>query len=150
MEPNIWGRGAWTFLHSITMNYPDNPTKQQKKTYMDFFNQVGNVLPCNICKNNYKIHLNKNPINFNLSSKKKLVKWLFDVHNDANLVTGKDKIGFDEFINHYKYLYEKPTHSLYYYKSQNYNLKKYIAILIVLLIIVASILIFQRFNIKLS
>ena len=26
MEPNIWGPGAWTFLHSITFQYPENPS----------------------------------------------------------------------------------------------------------------------------
>ena len=33
MEPNIWGPGAWTFLHSITLNYPNNPNIQTKKIY---------------------------------------------------------------------------------------------------------------------
>ena len=37
MEPNIWGPHAWLFLHTITLNFPDNPTKEEKEKYKQFF-----------------------------------------------------------------------------------------------------------------
>ena len=92
--------------------------------------------------------LSKRYKNNGLASKKTLVKWLFDIHNKTNLATGKSKITFDQFIKHYKYLYQKPSHSLNYYKRQNNNFKKFIAILVIVILILSSILIFQRFNIK--
>ena len=33
---NVWGPAAWTFLHTITFNYPDNPTNQDKQYYFNF------------------------------------------------------------------------------------------------------------------
>ena len=30
MEASIWGPKAWVFLHSITMNYPEKPTDEDK------------------------------------------------------------------------------------------------------------------------
>ena len=40
MNPNIWGPGAWTFLHSVTLNYPDTPSQQDKNEYADFFKSL--------------------------------------------------------------------------------------------------------------
>ena len=37
MEPKVWGPGAWLFLHSITMNYPENPSETEKMYYKNFF-----------------------------------------------------------------------------------------------------------------
>ena len=36
MEPNIWGPGAWTFLHSITFQYPENPTDLKNRNIILF------------------------------------------------------------------------------------------------------------------
>ena len=30
MHPELWGPGAWKFLHSITFNYPKEPTSRDK------------------------------------------------------------------------------------------------------------------------
>ena len=37
MEPEIWGPNAWTFLHTITLNYPENPSEDDKQNHKDFF-----------------------------------------------------------------------------------------------------------------
>ena len=58
MDPKIWGPGAWLFLHSVTLNYPNSPTQIDKKIYSDFFNLVGKVLPCSACKNHYDTNNN--------------------------------------------------------------------------------------------
>ena len=40
MEPNIWGPSAWIFLHTITLQYPEKPTDDDKKKYYVFFNSL--------------------------------------------------------------------------------------------------------------
>ena len=40
MKPEVWGPHAWIFLHSITFNYPDNPTDDEKKHYKNFFENL--------------------------------------------------------------------------------------------------------------
>ena len=37
MNPEVWGPPAWTFLHSITLAYPDNPSDIDKSNYENFF-----------------------------------------------------------------------------------------------------------------
>ena len=32
----IWGPPMWHFLHSMSFNYPNNPTKLQKRKYKEF------------------------------------------------------------------------------------------------------------------
>jgi len=105
MEPNIWGPGAWIFLHSIALNYPKNPLIEDKKIYLDFFNILYKILPCDACKTNFKKHLNDRPINFYLKSKDTLNRWLVDIHNQTNIQNGKPPINYKDFLNTYKSLY---------------------------------------------
>ena len=37
MDAKVWGPHAWKFLHTITLNYPENPTDQNKADYKHFF-----------------------------------------------------------------------------------------------------------------
>ena len=106
MRPDIWGKHGWFFLHSITLNYSTCPTVDEKKNIKNFFNNVGNVLPCEKCQYHYKKHIEKHPLtNQILNSKDKLVRWLFDIHNEVNILTGKPKMEYDKFISDYAKYY---------------------------------------------
>ena len=37
MDPEIWGPSTWIFLHTITLNYPNNPTIYDKQNYKNFY-----------------------------------------------------------------------------------------------------------------
>jgi len=130
---NIWGPPAWTFLHTITFNYPDNPTNQDKQNYFNFFNSLKHVLPCNKCKEHYKE--NSIELKNNLNSKDDLVKWLIDIHNEVNKKNGKKIWSYPEVYNKYQNLYN------------NSNTINNIIILFIILIIM--IFIFFLFNIYL-
>jgi hypothetical protein len=101
-DPDLWGPGGWKFLHYITLSYPDKPTQNDKNNILTFFNSVGNVLPCEKCRNNYYNHLKKYPLDNNtVSSRYNLVNWLINVHNEVNIMNNKKTINFDQFINIY-------------------------------------------------
>ena len=70
MDPNIWGSQAWLFLHTITLNYPDNPSKFDKENFKNFFENLSHVIPCDVCKDHYKQNIRKYPIQ--LDSKESL------------------------------------------------------------------------------
>ena len=37
MKKNFWGPSGWLFLHSVTFQYPDNPSDEDKYNYKVFF-----------------------------------------------------------------------------------------------------------------
>lgn len=100
MRPDIWGPSAWIFLHSITLNYPENPTDIEKQNMKDFINSMGKVLPCDKCKNNFISHMQKNKLtNEILSSKKQFIKWMIDLHNLVNEINNKQKMTYEEALS---------------------------------------------------
>ena len=58
MVTSTWGPAMWHYLHTISFNYPTNPTKLQKNKYKQFLNNLQYTLPCKYCRinltNNYK------------------------------------------------------------------------------------------------
>ena len=131
MKPEIWGYHAWIFLHSITLEYPDNPTIEDKKNMINFINSLQYVLPCLKCRINFQSHLKKYPLNENiLSSKKNLVKWLIDIHNSVNKLNDKKELSYEEALRNILNHYEKN------------NIKNMIIIYVILIIIIMAFLIF--------
>ena len=124
MEPEIWGPGAWTFLHTITLNYPNNPSEDDKQNHKDFFHNLKNVIPCPNCKEHYNINLQKYPIDINLESKEKLVKWLINIHNEVNIKNNKKVYSYDEVIKLYDNMYKG--------RKVNYNMILIIIVLVLL------------------
>ena len=86
MNVNKWGPGGWDFLHSITFNYPLEPTENDKKIYSDFFKSIGNILPCKYCRDSFKIYYKYLPIDHFLDSREGITYWLSEnkIANSAN------------------------------------------------------------------
>jgi len=40
MDPKVWGPKLWFVIHTIALNYPDNPSYDQKRIHEDFFNNL--------------------------------------------------------------------------------------------------------------
>ena len=99
MEPKIWGKHAWLFLHTITLNYPDEPTLSDKQNYKSFFESLIDILPCPTCREHYEENIKNNPIQLN--SKEDLVRWLIKIHNNVNERKNKPTLSYEEVINYY-------------------------------------------------
>ena len=102
---NIWGPQAWTFLHTITFNYPEDPSKRDKQNYFNFFNSLKHVLPCEKCKKHYEE--NSTDLRNSLDTREDLVKWLIDIHNDVNKKNDKKIYTYSEVHNEYQQLYDQ-------------------------------------------
>ncbi len=89
MNPNLWGPPAWDFLHTITFNYPYRPTHQEKIKTIMFFETLGDMLPCQSCREHYQENLAKYPVRKAVSDRDTLVKWLIHIHNQVNRLLGK-------------------------------------------------------------
>ena len=64
MMTYVWGPPMWFTLHTISFNYPVNPTDLDKKHYYKYFKYLGKILPCKYCRENYKKNIEES--NFNI------------------------------------------------------------------------------------
>ena len=90
MLTSVWGPSMWHTLHTISFNYPVNPTTKEKKQYFIFFNSLGNILPCRYCRENLKKNLKCNPLTMNtMKNRKSLSFWVYRLHEIINKMLGK-------------------------------------------------------------
>ena len=52
MLTTVWGPSLWHYLHTMSFNYPNQPTKKDKENYKKFILQLKYVLPCDHCHKN--------------------------------------------------------------------------------------------------
>jgi hypothetical protein len=141
MNPKIWGPHAWVFLHTITFNFPENPTPEQQKVYKEFFESLIHIIPCDKCRYNYIKKIKKYPVN--VESRMKLVEWLLHIHNDVNKSTGKEEITMPELIKKYTDMYSSKQEL----QDEVIEIKKkYINYILVALIIVIVYSIYKKNN----
>jgi len=83
---NVWGPLAWMTLHSISLNYPDNPTKEDKEILGRFMTYYADTISCPSCKNHFAImfesYKSRNPDW--LSSRYKFFLCVVRMHNTVN------------------------------------------------------------------
>lgn len=94
VSPQIFGSPTWFFLHLITFSYPeyvgDSPEDNLfKQEYLEFFKNLGNVLPCKFCRIHYYEKFNEQDFLKVLSSRDSFTNWLIDFHNKVNVSLGK-------------------------------------------------------------
>jgi hypothetical protein len=102
MNVNKWGPGGWNFLHSITFNYPLNPTENDKKNYSNFFKSIGNMLPCKYCRESYIIYYKYLPIDEFLDSREGVTYWFYTIHSLVNQKIYKNNTTFSDVIKKYE------------------------------------------------
>ena len=136
MNPEVWGPHGWIFLHTITFNYPDFPTNDDKNKYKNFFTLLKYTLPCDACKQHFSNNLIKYPLTDSvLSSKNNLMKWLFNIHNSVNKMNNKKLFTYKEFIDYYNKLYTVDSRSWSWLCPQNLVLIIFIIFLLYFCII---------------
>jgi hypothetical protein len=87
---NFWGKMVWTILHTISFNYPVNPTEEDKDHYRDFLLSLRHVLPCRSCRENYARNLES--IGFcrdDLANRHTFSMFIYRLHNCVNKMLGK-------------------------------------------------------------
>jgi hypothetical protein len=90
MLTSVWGPGLWFFLHTISFNYPNKPTAEQKKHYKNFILQLKYILPCRYCRENLKKNLKALPLRKNdLKNRANFSRWVYNLHELVNKMLGK-------------------------------------------------------------
>jgi len=90
MLTSVWGPGMWHFLHTISFNYPTNPTNEEKLNYKNFILSLKHVLPCIYCRINLKKNILEKPITNNImNNRDTFSKYIYELHEDINKMLGK-------------------------------------------------------------
>jgi hypothetical protein len=90
MLTSVWGPAAWHLLHTISFNYPINPTEEQKKQYKEFVESLKNVLPCKYCRMNLENNLKAHPIKpCHMKNRDTFSRYIYNLHEIINKLLGK-------------------------------------------------------------
>ena len=107
MNPLVWGPSFWFVLHTVSMNYPEHPSIEEKESHRVFYQSVQNILPCALCRQHYKELLVEFPIESSLESRLLLVQWVVFIHNHVNKRLGKPTVTTEEVMHNYKKVYSR-------------------------------------------
>ena len=105
MNPDVWGPHAWIFLHSVSLQYPSQPSQIEKTKHREWLTNLKYVIPCQKCRNHYSDYISRNPPNLN--SKKEFVDWVWNLHNDVNSRSNKKLVSMDSFLSFYQKLFKR-------------------------------------------
>jgi hypothetical protein len=108
---SVWGPPAWFFLHTISFNYPVNPTQQDKRQYKDFIMSLQHVLPCRYCRENLQENLKIMPLtDKKLENRCSFSRYMYDLHELINKRLGKKSgLSYNDVRERYEHFRSRCT-----------------------------------------
>lgn len=90
MLTTVWGPGMWHYLHTMSFNYPINPSNEDKKNYKNFMLNLQNVLPCKYCRINLEKNYKFYPLeDCHLKNRETFSKYVYKLHEIVNKMLNK-------------------------------------------------------------
>jgi len=85
MLTSVWGPSMWHYLHTMSFNYPVNPTCDDKTNYRNFVLNLKYVLPCGKCRMNLCQNFKKLPLKMaNMKSRETFSRYIYNLHELIN------------------------------------------------------------------
>ena len=86
----IWGPPMWHFLHTMSFNYPVEPTQEDKEHYRDFVLSLQHVLPCKYCRENLKTNFKSLPLTMSeMKNRETFSRYMYELHELVNRMLKK-------------------------------------------------------------
>ena len=90
MLTSVWGAPMWHFLHTMSFNYPVNPTAEDKKHYREYVLNLQHVLPCKYCRINLKNNLKQKPLQMcHMKNRDTFSRYIYELHETVNKMLKK-------------------------------------------------------------
>ncbi len=87
---SVWGPTLWHSLHTISFNYPVNPSIEEKHNYKNFIINLQYVLPCKFCRINLKTNFKQLPLTLkNMENRDLFSRYIYDLHELINKMLNK-------------------------------------------------------------
>lgn len=101
----IWGPSTWHLLHTMSFNYPVQPTCDDKSNYMNFILSLQNVLPCGKCRINLKKNFKRLPLTLkNMESRHTFSLYVYKLHEVVNkMLNKKSGLSFKDIRERYEH-----------------------------------------------
>lgn len=111
MLTTVWGPSMWHYLHTMSFNYPNNPTKEEKKQYKNFILQLQYVLPCKYCRVNLKNNFKHMPIKeCHMKNRFTFSKYIYDLHEFVNkMLKKKSNLSYCDVRERYEHFRARCT-----------------------------------------
>ena len=126
MLTSVWGPSMWHTLHTISFNYPVDPTKNDKRNYRDYILNLKYVLPCGKCRENLKNNFKKLPLKMkHMENRETLSKYVYELHELINTMLGKKSgLSYEDVRERYEDFRARCTISLKEVKPRSKTYKK--------------------------
>ncbi len=122
MLTTVWGPSMWHFLHTMSFNYPVEPTLEDKTHYKDFILSLQHVLPCKYCRqnltNNFKIHPLRDS---DLANRENFSRYIYNLHEMVNkMLKKKSGLSYCDVRERYEHFRSRCTDE----RPKLFNLQK--------------------------
>uniref|UniRef100_A0A6C0F464 thiol oxidase n=1 Tax=viral metagenome TaxID=1070528 RepID=A0A6C0F464_9ZZZZ len=111
MLTSVWGPSMWHYLHTMSFNYPVNPTIEDKKHYRNFITSLRYVLPCKYCRMNLKTNLKQLPLTMaNMKNRETFSKYVYNLHELVNkMLHKKSNLSYCDVRERYEHFRSRCT-----------------------------------------
>ena len=111
MLTTVWGPSMWHYLHTMSFNYPVQPTTQEKNYYKKFIINLQYTLPCKYCRINLKKNFKILPLNNeHLENRNKFSRYIYNLHETVNKMLGKSSgLSFCDVRERYEHFRSRCT-----------------------------------------
>jgi len=90
MLTSIWGPSMWHYLHTMSFNYPVEPSKENKHYYKEFVKNLQYTLPCKYCRINLKNNFKAHPIKeCHMKDRESFSRYIYELHELVNTMLNK-------------------------------------------------------------
>uniref|UniRef100_A0A6C0EUX4 thiol oxidase n=1 Tax=viral metagenome TaxID=1070528 RepID=A0A6C0EUX4_9ZZZZ len=105
MLTTVWGPSIWHFLHTMSFNYPNEPSKIDKTYYRDFILKLEHVLPCKYCRINLKKNFKILPLKIeHMKNRLSFSKYIYGLHEHVNkMLKKKSGLSYDDVRERYEH-----------------------------------------------
>jgi hypothetical protein len=111
MLTTIWGPNMWHYLHTLSFNYPINPTLENKKYYKQFILNLQHTLPCKYCRINLKNNLKSHPLkSCYLKNRDSFSRYVYKLHEIVNkMLKKKSELSYCDVRERYEHFRSRCT-----------------------------------------
>lgn len=107
----VWGPAQWHMMHTISFNYPVNPSPEDKKNYRNYILSLQNVLPCKYCRINLKTNLKHMSLTMkHMKNRDSFSRYIYNLHELVNkMLNKKSGLTYEDVRERYEHFRSRCT-----------------------------------------